>query len=62
MEIESNPGNTTQRHEWRDDGKGGIKPVVVTYEVKVRYDAPDTLTPKEERDWNPEIDQHLPQE
>lgn len=48
---------TIQRNEWMDNGQGGLKPVIVEYEVKEKYDAPDTLIPTGKiRDWNPETD------
>lgn len=47
---------TTTRHEWRDDGNGGVKPVVVEYEVREKEDGADLLKPLTERDWDPEND------
>jgi hypothetical protein len=47
---------TRELHEWRDDGKGGIKPVVVTYEIKEKADAHDILIYRSEEDWVPEDD------
>jgi len=47
---------TRELHEWRDDGKGGLKPVVVTYEVKERPYDHDILIYQSERDWVPEND------
>lgn len=41
---------------WKDDGKGGIKPVVQICEVKEKPDC-EVLIVKEERDWMPEDDE-----
>lgn len=47
---------TRELHEWRDDGNGGVKPVIVTYEVKERLYDHDILIYQSERDWVPEND------
>lgn len=38
---------------WKDDGKGGLKPVVQICEVKEKDDC-EVLTVKNEKDWDPE--------
>ncbi len=45
MENNKQQYETVTRQEWRDNGQGGLKPVMVTYRVKEKFDAPNTLIP-----------------